>query len=65
MKSNAASITTTGFHGLVAGNTVRMELAPYSLRQRFFLWLRKPWAWPPKRFEGTFVVGSVTNNEIR
>lgn len=52
------TITTASGH-LRVGNIITYPFALLSRRERFRMWLRRPWRWPPMSREGTFVVRAV------
>jgi len=51
---------TTLSHGLQAGDSITIPLR-LTLKERFLLWLAQPFRWPPKFYQGTWYVSSVTS----
>jgi hypothetical protein len=50
-------------HGFTEGERISFDFAPFSFWQRLGMWLRRPWAWPPKvAFDGEYTISKVEFN---
>ena len=57
-------ITAVATNAIQVGDMLTLRNVALSKRERFAMWLRKPWAWPPKRGHRTLIIAAVTNGSI-
>ena len=55
-------ITTSASHGFAPRDKILVTHMPFSTWTRIKMWLRRPWEWPAKSFDGEYVIGAVTTN---
>lgn len=54
------TLTTTSCH-LQAGDIVSVQLL-LTKRERFLMWLARPWKWPPRMHQSNMVISLVVGS---